>query len=149
MRNRLSQVAAWVTAVGTGLSGLAAAMDGGQRPVIHMSCRVAGQTPGAAPDFERQFCATLLEGLPRELEARFQPVAGGEWTGNGRGLRVEVRLISPHAATVTLTVGQIRASAFTPESSASTHLASYDRDLTPGAATSLVRSIGLALGLIP
>ena len=80
--------------------------------------------------------------------ARFQPAARGDWAGDGRAVQIEVRLVSASAAAAALTLGRVRASVFTPESSTSVHLASYDSVLKPSAATGLVRSIGLVLGLI-
>lgn len=119
-----------------------------KKMVIHFRCSVSALAPQVAVEFEDQFCQALAGNLSRDLDATFHLTSGTNWHGEGRALAVDIRMTSMNRASVTISTGQLREGTFTANSTTDTSLTSFDRPLTPAASRTLVRGIGLQMGLI-
>ncbi|MEF2074826.1 hypothetical protein [Consotaella aegiceratis] len=111
---------------------------------LALSCSVEGSASGVPADFEAKFCAQLAADLERDLGVS---VATGT-DASGRGVDVRLQIRSPYMADVVLRERLAEGDGAAVGRSSTSSLSSWDRALTPGSARTLVRPIGLLLGLI-
>lgn len=93
-------------------------------------------------DFEPQFCSALADYIERDLHLNIV----AETTGQALEVRLTVR--SSSAAQVQIASGHFEAGQFRPVQSSDLTLHSADSDLVPDSARTLIRPIGLLLGLL-
>lgn len=120
-----------------GMAGNAAAMT-----PLYLECKVApGRTEA---EFAEAFCTALAKHLQQDLNVGVlrTPPHGS------LGVVVGIKLQTEHSAEVVISTGKVGAGGFVETKSTSTHLSSYDRGLSIAAARTLVRPIGVQLGLI-
>lgn len=96
-------------------------------------------------EFEAQFCQELANSLTRILGTPFELAGSGR---DGRAVMVEARVASINRADVTIAFGQLAGGDFQAASKITRSLTSFDRPLSPAAARTLVRDIGLGMGLV-
>ena len=116
--------------------------------VVFLRCKVSSLPSQMPADFEKEFCQALASNLSRDLSTPFQLTAEEGWRGEGAAVVVDVRMASTNRAEVTISPGRAEEGAFKANSSTTTSLTSIDRPLSPASSRTLVRGIGLVLGII-
>lgn len=109
---------------------------------IELKCSVSG---GSAT-FASEFCRQLIGHLSKDLGRPFQFVE--QWTGSAAAVVVTVAVTEPHRAQVSIAAGAVENGVFHERKATSSSLSSRDQKLSPGASRTLVRGVGLALGLV-
>ena len=110
---------------------------------LYLECTVVSSDGRREADFSASFCSALAKYLKQDLGVSVvrSPSAGNT------GVAVKIILLTDHSAEATISTGKVGAKGFVEEKSTTSRLSAYDRGLSIGAARTLVRPIGVQLGL--
>lgn len=129
----------------SGLMGVSMVSSGAAAPGrLFLDCEVTGALDGLAADFEHQFCSALAAALERDLKLDVSQTK----SGNGDGAHVRITVRNAHLADVTISTGQMSQAGLVGAKTTTSQLNISDRELSSGAARTLVYPIASQLGLV-